>query len=259
MNCTVIQRRLLSAEQPDQPSAEIESHLAQCSVCRAWQRRLVRMERQVPLLPVPPSTAKADLLRRLLGTRAGEAAGRPALWQSSLAPGPKERGLRKVSVAFALAAALLVFALAWWAWPHNTSPSPAAGQLTQRQLDQKRLDQRLSKVLLVEAPKERVLQLADLAEKVHGEASAMMDNAAKLDQWARFYARIVSQHLMEQARQLPPADQPAVLRMVATSLTRTESDASKLAIQLQADAPGSAASFDRIAVAARKGRDDLRL
>jgi hypothetical protein len=261
VNCTVIQRRLLSAEQPEQPPAEIKSHLAQCPACRAWLRRLVQIERQVPLLPVPPSTAKAELLRRLLGPAPADAA-RPALaelpndWRSALAPGPKERGLRKLSIAFALAASLLIFALAWWSWPHDkTGSSPAVAR---RAADQNKLDRRLHKVLLVEKPQERVLQLAGLAEELHDEAAKMVDDAERLDQWARFYARVVSKDLMEQARRLPPAERPAVLKQVASSLVTTESNASRKAAQLSPSAPTSAASFDRIALAARKGEKTLR-
>jgi hypothetical protein len=262
VNCTVIQRRLLSAEQPDQPAAEIKSHLAQCPACRAWQRRLVQIERQIPLLPVPPSTAKAELLQRILGPVPGDAV-RPAIaeppnpWRSSLAPGPKERGLRKLSVAFALAASLLIFALAWWAWPHSNNPVPSRA-VARRLTDQDRLKQRLDKILLVEKPQERILQLAGLAEELHEEAAKMVDNAEKLDQWAQFYDRVVSKDLMEQAQQLPPVERPAVLGEVASRLERTESKASKMVIKLNNTLPKSAASFDQIALAARKGEKHLR-
>jgi hypothetical protein len=265
VNCTVIQRRLLSAEQPDQPAAEVKSHLAQCPVCRAWQRRLVQIERQIPLLPLPPSTAKAEMLQRILGTVPGDAV-RPAIaeppnpWRSPLAPGPKERGLRKLSVAFALAASLSIFALVWWSWPHskNTVPSP---QVVRWAADQGRLEQRLHKVLLVKKPQERILQLAGLAEELHDEAAKMVDNVEKrekLDQWARFYARVVSKDLMEQARQLPPAERPAVLEEVASRLERTESSASQMVTKLNNTAPKSAAPFNQIALAARKGEKNLR-
>jgi hypothetical protein len=259
----VIQRRLLTAEQPDQPAADIKSHLADCPACRAWHRRLVQIERQIVVLPVPPSSAKGELLRRILGPATRDAA-RPAAadrspgaW-SPLAPGPRERALRKVSVAFALAAGLLIFALSWWVWPHN-APTPSRGAtLTRHERDQNRLDERLARVLHGESPQERLLKLADLAEDVHGEARAMADNAERLDQWARFYTRVVSENLMEQARQLPPADRPAVLEQVAGRLIRTESNASRLATQLRDSAPRSAASFSQIALAARKGERDLR-
>ncbi len=255
MNCTVLQRRLLSAEQPDQPAADIRNHLDQCPSCRAWQRRLIQMERHIPLLPIPPSTAKAQLLQRILGTHTDRPtiADPSNLWRSSLTPGPKERGLRKLSVAFALAASLLVFALAWWSWPRN----PITGiEVAKR--EQARLEERLTNSLRVDTPKERLFRLAKLAEEIHGEARTLVDNTEKLEQWTRFYARIVGQHLIEQARQLPREDRPAVFEEVAAALSKMESDATRLATQLKSVAPRSSASFDQIALVSRKGEQDLR-
>lgn len=260
MNCTVIQRRLLSAEQPDQPAADVRSHLNQCPVCRAWQRRLVQLERQIPLLPVPPSTGRAELLQRILGPAPADVARPPIAeppnhWRHSLAPGPKERGLRKLSVAFALAASLLLFALAWWSWPHDSArPDP----IVVVKVDSDRLEQRLRKVLLVEKSQDRILQLAGLAEEVHDEARGLVENTEKLNQWAEFYARLVNTELLDQARQLPQSERPAVLQGIASRLERTESKASKKAVELKRTAPKSAASFDRIALAARRGERDLR-
>jgi hypothetical protein len=254
VNCTVIQRRLLSAEQPEQPATDITSHLAQCPACRAWQRRLVQMERHIPLLPVPPSPAKALLLQRLRADAARPTAADPLhLWHSARAPGAKERGLRKVAVAFALAASLLVFALTWWAWPHNPVPSVDTAQR-----EQVRLEERLTTSLRGETAKERVLSLAALAEQVHGEARRMVGNHQRLERWARFYSRVVGQHLMEQARQVPAEDRPAVMEAVAMQLQKTESDASRFAAQLQTRSPRSAASFEQIALAARNSERDLR-
>lgn len=255
MNCTVIQRRLLSSEQPEQPAADIKGHLAQCPSCRAWQRRLVQMERQVPHLPIPPSTAKERFLERIVGPPLSRTNGRaitdPAtLWRSPLAPGPKERALRKVSLAFALAASLLVFALAWWSWPHD--PVAAADR------EQARLEERLRDSLHGDTPKERVLRLAKLAEEIHGEARQLVDNRVRLEQRARFYARVVGENLMEQARQLPLAERPAVLHEVAERLREAESAASRREAELQTTAPESAASFHRIALVSRKGERDLR-
>ena len=260
MNCTVIQRRLLSAEHPDQPAAEVRSHLNQCPACRAWQRRLVQVERQIPLLPVPPSTRRAELLQRILGPVPGDVAHLPIAeppnhWRHTLAPGPKERGLRKLSVAFALAASLLIFALAWWSWPHDNTTSSQGGA---RLAEQDKLEQRLRKVLLAEKPQDRILQLAGLAEEVHDEARGLVDNTEKLNQWADFYSRLVGKELLEQARQLPPAERLTVLEPVASRLGKTESKASHMAVDLKHTAPNSAASFDRIALAARRSERDLR-
>ncbi|MGH7224139.1 MAG: hypothetical protein ACRELF_12990, partial [Gemmataceae bacterium] len=249
MNCTVLQRRLLSAEQPEQPADEIKNHLAQCPACRAWQRRLVQMERQIPLLPIPLSTAKEVFLQRLTGTYGGEAAhptiADPAtLWRSTMTPGRKERAFRKVSLAFALAASLLVFSLAWWSWPHDHHPAPDIAKRRHNHVpaadiakkEQAWLEERLSKSLHADTPKERVLRLTQLAEEVHGEAGKLQDNREGLEQRARFYSRVVGEHLIEQARQLPPTDRPAVLQEVAKSLKEAESEASRREAELRTTA-----------------------
>lgn len=257
MNCTVIQRRLLSAEQPEQPPSDIQSHLAQCPSCRAWQRRLVQMERLIVQLPVPDSTAKEQFLERIVGPRRGNAPrpaiADPALWRSTLAPGPKERGLRKLSLAFAMAASLLVFALAWWSWPHD----PVAGP-DLLQVEQTRLDQRLGSSLRLDTPKERVLRLAKLAEEVHSEARGLAEHSDQLEQRALFYKRVVGQHLLEQAQQLSREERPIVLKEIAKRLGNMESEASRFAATLHRASPRSAAAFQQIALISRQGEKELR-
>lgn len=257
MNCTVIQRRLLSSEHPEQPSAEIKSHLAQCSSCRTWLRRLVQLERLIPQLPLPPSMAKEQFLERL--TDKGGRMKHDALVHPSsfvLHPFKKERGLRKLSLAFTLAASLLVFALAWWTWPHNPAVSPEMVWMVRS--EQAKLEQRLNDSLRVDTPKERVLRLAKLAEEVHGEARALAGNSERLEQQARFYSRLIGEHLIEQARQLPPTERQAVLTDIALRLTAAESEAARFETQWKAAAPRSAAAFHRIALASQKGERDLR-
>ncbi len=85
----------------------------------------------------------------------------------------------------------------------------------------------------------------------------MVGNTEKLDRWARFYSRVVSQHLMEQAQQLPPGDRLAVLAKIAERLRGTESKASRLATELNVSSPRSAAAFDEIALSARNGEHNL--
>jgi hypothetical protein len=215
------------------------------------------MERQIPLLPVPPSTARDELIARVLGLPPAGAV-RPTLPLSALAQGPKERGLRKLSVALALAASLLVFALVWWSWPRDSVAPPNRAPVARGERDQNKLDERLSGALVAGTPKERLLKLADLADEVHDEASRMTNNAERLDQWARFYSRVVSEHLLAQARQLPPEDRPVVLTDIANRLRDTESKASRLASGLEATSPRSASSLNQIALVARRGDQDLR-
>jgi hypothetical protein len=254
VNCTVIQRRLLAAERPEQPPAEIQSHLAQCATCRLWQRRLIQMERMISQLPVPPSSAKEQFLERMKDD--GRRMNKPILVHPSsviLHPFKRERGLRKLSVAFTLAASLLVFALAWWSWPHNPVAPPDSTRY-----EQTKLEQRLRSSLLVDTPKERVVRLAKLAGEIHGEARSLVDNSERLEQWSHFYSRVVSQHLIEQARQLTPEDRPAVLTDIALRLAKAESEATRLATQCKITAPRSAAAFQKIAFVSQKGERDLR-
>lgn len=259
MNCTVLQRRLLSCEHPEQPDAELKSHLTHCPSCLAWQRRLARMERDMRRVPVPSSSAKEQFLQRFLGTSSPPPpiADPATVWRTALASGPKERGLRKLAVSFALAASLLVFALAWWSWPHKPQANADLVRQEQTRL-QARLDERLTHNLQRKTPHERVLGLAKLAEEVHGEARGLVNQSERLEQWASFYVRIVGEQLLEQAKQLSPQERPAVLEAITRRLRETESSASRFASRLQDVSPRSAASFRQIALASRKSEQDLR-
>jgi hypothetical protein len=147
---------------------------------------------------------------------------------------------------------LLLFALAWWSWPHNPVPAPDP-----LRIEQAKLEHRLNNTLRLDTPKARLLRLAELAEEVHGEAVALVEHSEKLEQWARFYSRVVGEHLLVQARQLPPDDRPIVLKEVAERLTKLESEASRFASQLTR-APRSAAAFQQIALASQKSERNLR-
>ena len=98
MKCQAAQRRLLEAEDPALPPEKVRHHLAACPACRQWQRRLVQVERHVPLLPVPAGSGPpADLLQRL-ERAASQPAPRPVLRFRPLSlhrpPGASPRGPR---------------------------------------------------------------------------------------------------------------------------------------------------------------------
>jgi hypothetical protein len=212
------------------------------------------MEQLISQLPVPPSTAKQQFLESMNGE--GRRREQAALVHPSsflLHPFKRERGLRKLSVAFTLAASLLVFALAWWSWPHNPVALPDSTRY-----EQAKLEQRLSSSLLVDTPKECVVRLAKLAEEIHGEARALVDNSERLEQWSQFYSRVVGEHLIAQARQLTPEDRQAVLADIASRLANAESEATRLATQCKITAPRSAAAFQKIALVSQKGERNLR-
>src|SRR5262245_11527045 len=127
MNCDITRRRLLAAERPDAPDAAVRQHLAGCPSCRGLQRRVVEVEQSLPLLPVPPPSGPAATLQLVL--RAPFEPSLPVPIQAPRPPspwGPRTVGRQKVAVAFALAAALAVFAVGWWAWPHQQASSSSA-------------------------------------------------------------------------------------------------------------------------------------
>jgi predicted anti-sigma-YlaC factor YlaD len=101
MNCAAVQRRLLQIERPERPPAALRHHLARCARCRHWQRRLLRLEANVPRLPVPPSGAPAKLLQEIR-----KESGR------ARTPG---KGRPRALQALAVAAAVLLVVFGWWA------------------------------------------------------------------------------------------------------------------------------------------------
>src|SRR5207253_107670 len=102
-----------TSERPEQPAPVVVTHLAGCSACRGWHRRLVQVEQDIPRLPVPPSRPPAAFLEQLLnGPSPGKLISPPFL----LRPDPdavRAGGRQKLALAFALAASLVVFVLGW--------------------------------------------------------------------------------------------------------------------------------------------------
>jgi hypothetical protein len=246
MTCTTIQRRLLGAERPDQPPAEVREHLAGCAECREWQQRLIETERGISRLTVPPSEGKAAFVLQFLS---GDVAWR----HKPLALRLKEGGRRKVAVAVALAAGLAICALGMWAWtsriPEQANQPPLARSMPDRQ---GQLDRKLA---TARTAGEKVRRLVELAEEVLGEARSHSGDAARMDEVSQFFVVVVRDHLMKHAREVPKADRAELLPL-ARRLERTESEASHLEAALKAERDLSA-SFHNIAQAA--GEANLKL
>jgi hypothetical protein len=262
MNCARIQQTLLASERPDQPSAALQQHLAGCSACQAWHQRLVAAERDIPLLPVPSSAGRARFLQQL---HDGESPvvlepDRPAprsIWLEPHRPMAKERGLRKMAVAFSLAAALALFALGFWAWPRGdqpvVQPNPNAAELKERR---NLRDQRLT---TAQTSRERVEILADIAAKLHREllGLARSVDGERLAMLAKFYGEVVRDGLLFHAGQLPARERPA-LEAVARLLNDTESELLRMLASDGAVTPAAAAPLREVAQSARFGHDQLR-
>ena len=264
MNCKIVQRHLLAAEDPESPPADVQYHLAVCLACRQWQRRLGQIARHVLQLPVPPSAARADLLERILNPSSRARAAAPAT--------AEERGWRKVvttlrlrsraglSAAAAAAALLLVVLAAWVLWGRQDQNGPTAiveqpvltDPLVARLLEQ---DVRLA---AARTPQDRVKILADLADDLRTETHNLVRTAdvADLRDLAEHYQRVVLQGVVKRAdglRSLPARQRRAVLDPIAAQLARAERDATMLALER----PAAAKPFGMIAKAAHEGGNQL--
>jgi hypothetical protein len=246
MNCTAIRNRLLACEQPDFPPPEVREHLAACAACRSVQQRVVQLEQQLVALPVPPSQGRAAFVLRFL-------AGGEALPPPARRPTPRltEAVRRKVALAVALAASLAVFALGWWAWP-KAEPIAEKQVAILPPSHPDRQAQLRNKLEGAKTPAERVQRLADLAVELQEEARTHREDADRLREVARFWIEVVRDHLVPDARRVPQAERKDLLTAVAVRLGRIESEASRLATELRAQASAAAAdSFGDIASAAR--------
>jgi hypothetical protein len=248
MNCDAAQRRLLASERPDRPTDDVRRHLDGCPACRLLGRRLVQAERQIVLLPVPPSLSKDAFVRRYRRSAGPVVIPGPIPWPTPV----KERGLRKLSVAVAIAAVLAVFAIGLWSWPHSIAPpmQPAPAWLVQ-------VRHRLDHANTL-PPRECVEKLSALATDLQEQARAMAlaGRAEDLASLTTFYSDLVDGDLVAHARTLPAAERGVVLNDVATSLDRAESDFSRLSA-----APGNSSTADslhRLALAAGDGGRHIR-
>ena len=116
MNCELMQRRLLASEAPERPPTDVRAHLDGCPACQEWQRQLLHLEQGLRRLPVPATDAKARLITRIQRGPAGTRATWSHVLHDERLVQKKDRGLLKVSVAFALAASLVLCAFGIMMW-----------------------------------------------------------------------------------------------------------------------------------------------
>ncbi len=249
MNCDAAQRRLLSADRPDRPAEDVRRHLDGCPACRLLGGRLIQMERQIMLLPVPPSSAKEALLRRFRRSVS------PVVLHTSIPwPTPvKERGLRKLSVAVAIAAVLAVFAIGLWSWPHHFEPPAPTYPASLVQAHY-----RFDHIKSLPTPRERVEGFSTLATDLQNQARTMTlaGNVEDLASLTALYNDLVGDDLLADARALSPAERGVVLKDVADNLERAESKFSRLAAERTNAA--AADSLHLLALAAGDGGRHIR-
>ena len=260
MNCEVMQRRQLAGDRLDQPSAEVCAHLAACPACQEWQRQLLYLEQQIPLLPVPETAGKDELIQRILAMPPLPLTPKVELPSRRSILSIKDRGLRKLALACGLAAALVMFAIGSWVGrqvepPQRPRRTPATDPLVAK------LMQRDLRLAGARTPFQRVEALAGLVDDLHTEARALAHavSAEELAAFAEWYQEVLGKGLVKQAevlaRTLPPEERTRVLEPIASQLLRAGNDIEQLAGEV---APASAEALRMMVAAARNGDSRLR-
>jgi hypothetical protein len=256
MTCAAVRERLLASERPDHPGPEESAHLAGCPACHAWLRRLVRLERQLPLVSVPACPPPPVLLARILSDSPARKP-RPPLVRAPLPFNDprrvREGGRQKLALAFSLAATLALFTLAWWAW----SPPPMAAHDNRRSTDPYvvKRDQHLRQA---PTPRDRVHALANLADEFFAEAREHEDDPKRVAQLAGYLGRLVEEELVQLAVEVPVAERHAVLTEVAGRFHIVDSEASRLAGAWAGRHAASVEPLRQMATSAREAASRLR-
>lgn len=260
MKCKAARTSLLGQEQLDQPPPKVAGHLAECVACRDWLQQLVQMERHVPILPVPKSSAKAQLVNKILTSPAPVTT--PASRPVPEEPGwvRHERRLKRLALASALTAALVVVAVGLWIWSHSQQGVPVVNHKSKPVEDPflAHLMQRNLSLAAAKTPRQRVETLADLADDLHSEAMsvAAVAEAGDLTALATLYQRVIREGILPQAKAVPLAERAAILQRIADRLGEVAQSMDHVADQ----AFGSSVRALRdIASAAREGDKQLRI
>jgi hypothetical protein len=269
MNCELCERRLLASPDPDDLPAEVALHLAECPACRDRQRRLLEIEAQVPLLPVPVSYAKGRFLQRILNEQLPVEA--PAT-----VPLRRRRGHRVALVLGGMAAAVAVTVGLVLSGVFSRSrqgngadaqaqgsgktpgpqppgaPSPQPSFVTEalvaKLVD---FDVRLAQA---ESPGLRFQALAEMADAVGDEAKVRVSAPEALQILVQLYENAVLRGIIPRAKEVS-RERPKLLGSTATQLAKTGREVEALA---QKAPPAAAKHLQRVAILARHGSDELR-
>lgn len=246
MNCADVRQRLLLSERPDKPAVEESRHLAGCSACHAWLRRLVRLERQITELHVPASAVPAGLLEQITEAAEAPLVVRPSLQPSSAMRNVREVGRQKLALASALAATLALFTLAWWLWPPKQTPPAAPWR-----------DPITKRIAAATTLHDRVGVMAGLPNDLLDVAQERGDNPLQIAQVAEDFDKWVSD-LVVAASKMSPGDQAQLLPKIADRLKQAGTRAKTLADEWKARRPEAAKSVGQMAESAREAEKRLR-
>jgi hypothetical protein len=243
MNCEIVQRRLMSMEDPAEVPADLRAHLAACGSCRDWQGQLVQLERHIPFLVVPLTRAKTRFVKKFLGeprkkqeaeqqTVLETAAVTMTLPSPALSRSPMAQRATRQRVLAGLAAALLLGILGWWLFrpagsekpdtpPMKTGNDPLLASLLHYDLQ----------LATANTPRERIALLADVAQALHDESRSLAVETAgnQLKDLAGLYKQVVHYGITKQASAIPPAERARVFKPLIDQLEKAAQASERLA------------------------------
>jgi hypothetical protein len=265
MNCSSARNRVLAATNPATIPESLRGHFDQCPACRAWQAKVIDIERVVVAMPVPPASGKAkrDLLAQFASTAVAQKKAKPP--RTTPAPTPLAKPaptreplgerLARMWPAGLVAAAILVGAIAWAVLSGDGSKDQPMAKAPADPMLEKVV---AAKVKLDTAPNNsaRIDVLAGLAMNLHEEAGALskVTPGDEMTSLATMYRQVVQEALVPHARALSEDERKATLPKYREQLEKAEQEANRLA----AEAPvGSDRPLKEIAEVAKAGRIEL--
>lgn len=290
MKCKEFKYFLLGCENPDQPPADVKTHLASCADCQDWQNRLALIEMNVPFLPVPASVARADLLRRIFSQPAvakiretGKIEERELsmeIPQSSADAERRDASARRGSgiltffrsmepsarrfAAGGVAAAVLLMVFGYMVIRTPHRPGNTIAQIPRQASDSlvASILQRDLRLAEADNAADRFLALADLADDFGGEVKTLAplpEAKEVLDDMFKKYQKVVNAGLLEVAKDLPGGERNKLLNEVGERLHKTGREVEELRDKLGPKIPnGSRETLRQLAEVAFAGDKKLR-
>ncbi len=263
MKCQSVQNLILALPDPRELSPELAEHVAGCAACQAWAKQAARIETMIAQLPVPPapSDKKSALIGELMQAE-------PVILPM---PVPAQRPSFAIVAArfvahngkaFAglAAAVLVVVGIAWWA-NRPTTPRQEVVE-TQKHPFLDKLVARDIALARADTPAKRLELLSGMADDLATETRGMarIASAAELTDFARWYEKVVTKGVVQQAKEMPvhamtPAEKRKLFESLATKLDTDATEAEKLSREVPQDAQPT---LKRMADTAREGEKSLR-
>lgn len=268
MNCEVLQRRLLSSERPDRPSADSAAHLADCAACREWLMRLLQMERALPYLPVPAAeAARSALVRRILAQKTAKSRGTTERRRPSIAmvlgswimdPHASPRRRAAAGLVAGVAAALLLFVIGWLVLEGGNNPGPV--KVPDKAVDPLVLELRRHKVEVTDTknPRDRLTAMANAADELRGHVVVRAGGDEELIALATLYTRVLEEGVVKAAAALADEDRREILEPICKNLDMAESAWGRMSSEHAGLSPRVQIALDKAQKAAQTGRDQLR-